>query len=168
MKQRVTLSILFMIFGISSAVLAQEKPLSTAETATGTINGSSITINYGSPSVRAREIWGKLVPFDEVWRAGANEATTFTTDKDIMVEGSKLPAGTYSFFVIPNAKESTLIFNKVVKQWGAYKYDQAQDQLRVKVKPRATSASTEKLTYNVNKDNITLSWEKWELSFKVK
>ncbi|MGK4568275.1 DUF2911 domain-containing protein [Flavobacterium sp. 3HN19-14] len=110
---------------------------------------------------------GGLVPFNEVWRAGANNATTFETDKEITVEGAKLPAGKYSFFVIPGKEFSTIIFNKVAEQWGAYKYEESQDQLRVKVKQKASAALTESLVYKVNKDNVTLSWEKWDFPIKV-
>jgi len=168
MNWKKSIAIVLFTFGVTGLGVAQDKPKSTAETVTGTINGATITIKYGSPSVREREVWGKLVPFDKVWRAGANDATTFTTDKEITVEGKKLPAGTYTFFVIPNKSESTVIFNKVEKQWGAYEYSEEKDQLRVKVKPQATEKSTEKLTYTVNKDNVTLSWEKWNLPIKVK
>jgi hypothetical protein len=147
---------------------AQEKPTSTKEMVSGKINGATITINYGSPSVRAREIWGKLVPFNQVWRAGANDATTFETDKELTIEGSKLPAGKYSFFVIPNEKECVIIFNKEPKQWGAYKYNDKQDQLRVTVKQKVADTMAEKLVYTINKDNIVLSWEKWNIPIAVK
>src|SRR5690554_5940773 len=92
---------------IGLAAFAQEKA-SPAKTAEGTVGDAKITINYSSPAVKGRTIWGDLVPMGEVWRAGANEATTFTTTKDIMVEGKTLPAGTYSFFVIPGETSSTL------------------------------------------------------------
>ena len=153
---------------IFSFINAQSKPASSAEVATGKINGATITIKYGSPSVKARQIWGGLVPFNEVWRAGANEATTFETDKDLMVEGSKLPAGKYSFFVIPNEKECTVIFNKIAKQWGSGKYNEKEDQLRVKVKPEAVKVSAEKLVYTIAKNKIVLGWEKWNIPLKVK
>ncbi|MFV8343911.1 DUF2911 domain-containing protein [Flavobacterium sp. XS2P39] len=149
-------------------LIAQEKPSSTKEVATGKINGATITINYGSPSVRGREIWGQLVPFNQVWRAGANDATTFETDKELIVEGSKLPAGKYSFFVIPSEKESIVIFNKEAKQWGAYKYKENEDQLRVTVKQEVAKATTEKLVYSINKDNIVLSWGNWNIPISVK
>ena len=149
-------------------VNAQGKPASSAEVATGKINGTTITIKYGSPSVKARQIWGGLVPFNQVWRAGANEATTFETDKDVTIEGSKLSAGKYSFFVIPNDKECIVIFNKVAKQWGSGKYDEKEDQLRVKVKPEAVKESAEKLLYTVAKNKVVLSWEKWNIPLKVK
>ncbi|CAM4086276.1 DUF2911 domain-containing protein [Flavobacterium weaverense] len=147
---------------------AQAKPASSKEVATGKIKGADITINYSSPSVKAREIWGGLVPFNEVWRAGANEATTFETTKDIMVEGSKLPAGKYSFFVIPSAKECIIIFNKEAKQWGSGKYNEKEDQLRVKVKPQVAKSSAEKLVYTIAKNKMTLSWEKWNIPVMIK
>jgi len=156
-------------FMVTVAGTAQEKKVaSPAETATGKINGATITINYGSPSVKGRAIWGDLVPFDKVWRAGANDATTFETDKEITVEGQKLPAGKYSFFVIPNKTESTIIFNKESKQWGSYDYSEKKDQIRVKVKPQSAATITEKLVYKINKNDVTLSWEKWNLPISVK
>jgi hypothetical protein len=163
----ISLLVLLSFFAITSAD-AQEKPKSTAETATGKINGATIQINYGSPSVRARKIWGELVPFDQVWRAGANEATTFETDKDITIEGSKLPAGKYSFFIIPSKEQSVLIFNKEAKQWGAYKYNEKEDQLRVTVKQKIAASSTEKLVYRINANDVVLSWDNWNIGFNVK
>ncbi|MBW4361779.1 DUF2911 domain-containing protein [Flavobacterium taihuense] len=151
-----------------SVATAQEKPKSPAEKVSGMINGATIQINYGSPSVRGREIWGKLVPFGEVWRAGANEATTFETNKDLLIEGLRLPAGKYSFFVIPSQTECVIIFNKEPKQWGAYKYDERKDQLRVKVKQQIADSSTEKLTYIINATDVELVWEKWIIGFSVK
>ncbi len=162
-------SVLFIaILGFFNFAIAQKQVASPPETATGKINQATITINYGSPSVKGREIWGKLVPFDKVWRAGANDATTFETDKEIMVEGTKLPAGKYSFFIIPNEKECTLIFSKQQKQWGAYDYKEKEDQLRVKVMPKPKSVLTEKLVYSIAMDAVVLSWEKWDIGFKVK
>jgi hypothetical protein len=147
---------------------AQDKPTSTKEVVTGKINGATITINYGSPSVKGREIWGKLVPFNQVWRAGANDATTFETDKEVMIEGAKLPAGKYSFFVVPNEKECVIIFNKEAKQWGAYKYKEKEDQLRVTVKQEVAKSKTEKLVYVIEKDRVSLNWDNWMIPFSVK
>ena len=164
---KISLLVLLSFFAISFAN-AQEKPKSTPEKATGMINGATIQINYGSPSVRGRKIWGELVPFNEVWRAGANEATTFETDKDLTIEGSKLPAGKYSFFIIPNQKECVIIFNKEAKQWGAYKYNVKEDQLRVTIKQTESESSTEKLVYKINANDVVLSWDKWNVGLKVK
>ena len=147
---------------------AQGKLSSSKEVATGKINGATITINYGSPSVNGREIWGALVPFNQVWRAGANDATTFETDKELTVEGSKLPAGKYSFFIIPNDKECVIIFNKEAKQWGAYKYKEKEDQLRVTVKQKVAKSKTEKLVYIIEKNTVSLNWDNWTIPFSVK
>lgn len=164
---KISLLVMLSFFAISF-VNAQEKPKSPAEKATGTINGATIQINYGSPSVKGRKIWGELVPFDKMWRAGANDATTFETDKDLTIEGSKLPAGKYSFFVIPNEKQCVLVFNKEAKQWGAYKYNEKEDQLRVTVKQKIAKSSTEKLVYTINAKDVVLSWDNWNIGFSVK
>jgi hypothetical protein len=168
MKLSKKILLLLVVIFTTAFVNAQEKPLSPPEKSIGTINGATIEINYGSPSVKSRQIWGELVPFGDVWRAGANEATTFETNKDIIIEGSKLPAGKYSFFIIPNKTECVIIFNKEAKQWGAYKYNDKKDQLRVKVKPQASESITEKLVYKINANDIVLSWDNWNIGFNVK
>lgn len=163
------IKILFLVMFTTALAVAQGgKPASPPATATGKINNTNITINYSSPFVKGRTIWGELVPYGQVWRAGADQATTFETDKAIMVEGQELPAGKYSFFIIPEKDDATVIFNKVSKQWGAYAYDASKDQLRVKVKPRKSSSINESLVYKVNKDNVTLSWENLEIPVKIK
>lgn len=163
--------IFFALSIISFTISAQEdkaKRPSPPATASGTINGKSVTIHYGQPSVKGREIFGKLVPYGEVWRAGANEATTIEFPKDVSIEGKTLPAGKYGFFTIPNASEWMIIFNKVPNQWGAFKYDAAQDALRVMVKPKKSKAFNEKLSYAVNKNSVSLAWENTEVAFAVK
>ena len=160
--------LLLVAFLITNSINAQEKPTSTKEVVSGKINGATITINYGSPSVRAREIWGKLVPFNQVWRAGANDATTFETDKELIVDGSKLPAGKYSFFIIPKEKESIVIFNKDYKQWGAYKYKENEDQLRITIKQKVAKSKTEKLIYSIDTNTISLKWDNWIIPISVK
>jgi len=162
------IQLLFFALVTVTFVNAQNKPASPAATATGKINGASISINYSSPSVKGRVIWGELVPFNKIWRAGANAATTIESDKDLVVEGQKLPAGKYSFFVIPNEKECVIIFNKVAKMSGTNNYDEKEDQLRVTVKPQIADSSTESLVYNINKNSIVLSWEKWNIPISVK
>lgn len=162
-----TLALFFSLL-ISTVAFAQKKVVSPAETVTGKVNGATITIKYGSPSVKGRAIWGGLVPYDKVWRAGANDATIFETDKTITIEGKQLPAGKYSFFVIPNENESVIIFNKEAKQWGAYEYKVASDQLRVTVKNENGDAVVEKLEYKIMETRIELLWEKLIIGFEVK
>ena len=160
--------LLFVALLSATFVNAQNKPASPASVATGKINGATIQINYSSPSVKGRVIWGELVPFNKIWRAGANDATTIEIDKELSIEGQKLPAGKYSFFVIPNEKECVLIFNKEAKQWGAYKYKETEDQLRVVVKQKIVETSSENLVYTIEKKSIVLSWEKWNIPLSVK
>ncbi len=162
-----TLALFFSLL-ISTFAFAQKKVVSPAETVTGKVNGATITIKYGSPSIKGRAIWGGLVPYDKVWRAGANDATTFETDKTITIEGKQLPAGKYSFFVIPNESESVIIFNKEAKQWGAYEYKASSDQLRVTVKNEKGDALVEKLEYKIMETRIELLWEKLIIGFEVK
>lgn len=145
-----------------------KKPASPRDSVSGTVAGSTLTLNYGSPSVKGRKIFGELEGYGKVWRAGANEATTFTTTKAIKVDGKALEAGTYSFFLIPNEKGPwTAIFNKVAKQWGAYKYDEKQDALRVNVTPKK-SAAQERLVYVITKSGFSLKWDTVEVPVTVK
>jgi hypothetical protein len=161
------LQLLLIVLLTVTFVNAQNKPASPAASVTGKINGVTITINYSSPSVKERVIWGGLVPFNKIWRAGANAATTIEMDKDLVVEGQKLPAGKYSFFVIPNEKECVIIFNKVAKLSGTNNYNEKEDQLRVTVKQKLTDSSTESLVYAINQNSIVLSWEKWNIPIAV-
>ena len=170
-KKSGLLAIFFALSSLTLTVSAQEdkaKRPSPPATASGEINGKKVTVNYGQPSIKGREVWGKLVPYGQVWRAGANEATTIEFSKDVTIEGKTLPAGKYGFFTIPNADEWTIIFNKVPNQWGAFKYDATQDALRVNVKPKQSKAFNEKLTYVVNKNTVSLAWENAEVAFGVK
>ncbi len=139
--------------------------------ATGKVNGKTITINYSQPSVKGRNVWdanGKIAPYGKVWRTGANEATTFETSGDLKVEGKNLPAGKYGLFTIPGEKEWTIIFNKTPEQWGAYKYQEADDVLRVKV-PAKSGKMTEKFMIDVaNSGTVSMAWDKTRVDFKVK
>ncbi len=164
-------AVLVATMTISLNAFAQEtkKPASPPATATGKIKDANITIAYSSPSVKGRTIWGGLEAYNKVWRAGANEATTFETDKDITVQGKPLPAGKYSFFLIP--KESgtwTAIFNKEPKQWGAFKYEEAKDALRVDVKTKALPTRQENLVYKINNNGFTMDWDKISVPVEIK
>lgn len=100
-----------------------------------TIGTTMVHIMYGRPSVNDREIFGGLVPYDEVWRTGANEATTISFSSDVTIEGQPLAAGTYGLFTLPTADSWTFVFNKVAEQWGAFNYDSAEDALRIEAAP---------------------------------
>lgn len=145
---------------------AQEKP-SPAKELKFTQGDLSVTINYSSPAVKGRKIFGELVPFGQVWRTGANEATTVEFSRDVKVEGKSLSAGTYALFTIPNKNEWVIIFNEEPKQWGAYNYKEAKDALRVNAKPVALDENIERLTFAADKGLITISWADTKVSFKV-
>lgn len=102
-----------------------------------TVGLSKITVSYSRPGAKGRQIFGGLVPWGEVWRTGANEATLFEISHDAMIDGQKLAAGKYAFFTIPKQDSWTLVFNKQAEQWGAYNYQKDQDALRLEAKPRA-------------------------------
>ncbi|MBB6131190.1 DUF2911 domain-containing protein [Mucilaginibacter lappiensis] len=162
--------LLFAFMLLTSVAFAQDKkPMaSPRDSVSGKVAGSTLTINYGSPSVKGRKIWGGLEPWGKVWRAGANEATTFTTTKAIKVEGKELAAGTYGFFLLPNENDTwAVIFNKVAKQWGAFKYDEKQDALRVNVKIKKTAAH-ERLVYTISAKGFSLLWDTTEVPVSVK
>ncbi len=167
-KSKVTSKSFITLIGVllSAMSIAQDRP-SPAAMVTGEINGATITINYSSPGVKDRTIWGGLVPYEKVWRAGANEATTFETSKDIKVEGKTLPAGKYAFFTIPGKSEWTIIFNNVPDQWGAFNYDESKDALRVTVKPVKSDEMMERLVYVIADNSVALVWENLEVPISI-
>jgi hypothetical protein len=138
-----------------------------------TIGLTSVNVTYGAPAVKGRVVWGGLVPYGEVWRAGANEATTIEFSTDVNMEGQALKAGKYSLFFIPGEKEWTVIVNKVWNQWGAYKYDETEDAIRFVVEPKMNESMQERLTYTItdmkaDMGYIKLAWEKMRLYMRFK
>ena len=132
---------------------------------------TDITIAYHRPLVNDRKVWGGLVPYGQVWRAGANINTTITFSDPVMVEGKPLDRGTYGLHMIPNADEWTVIFSRNSTSWGAFTYDQAEDALRVTVKPK-TADMHNALTYDFDElkpDSavVEMEWEKIAVPFKV-
>lgn len=167
---------LALVAALSLAAAAQQRKAdpnraSPNAEAAHKIGKTDVRITYGAPAVKGRAIWGQLVPWGQVWRAGANEATTITFSTDVKVEGKALPAGTYALFTIPTENEWTVIFNKTANQWGAYDYDAAQDALRVTVKP-AAAEHTEQMTFRfedagAGAARVVLLWEKVRVAFRV-
>lgn len=136
-----------------------------------TVGLTDVTINYSRPGVKGRTIWGELVPYDKVWRTGANEATSITFSTDVKVNGQLLAAGTYSFHTIPTKSDWTVIFNKKADQWGSYSYDEKEDALRVQVKAQPHEF-TEWMEFSlpdiaVDKATVALDWEKLRVPFEI-
>jgi hypothetical protein len=144
---------------------------SPSATLTQSVGLTDITIKYSRPGVKNRTVWGELVPYDKVWRTGANEATTISFSDDVTVEGQKLAKGTYSLHTIPGKDQWTVIFNSVADQWGSYSYDAAKDVVRVNVKPQA-APHAEWLTFEIpelstDTAKIVVRWEKIAVPFTV-
>ena len=136
-----------------------------------TVGLTDVTVQYCRPGVKGRVIWGELVPYDKVWRTGANEATTFSFSTPVKINGQALPAGIYSFHTIPGKTSWTLIFNKKAEQWGSYDYDASMDALRIQVTP-VTGPNQEWMAFSfsdVSTDSATveLAWEKLRVPFKI-
>jgi pimeloyl-ACP methyl ester carboxylesterase len=137
----------------------------------GQIGALKVSITYGRPQVNKRQIWGQLVPYNRLWRTGANEATYITFSSGVIVEGQKLAAGAYALFTIPTETEWTVIFNRVPGLWGHFYYNPEFDALRVKVKPQ-TAEHQEWLSYSFEmlsptSANLVVHWEKIKTAFKV-
>lgn len=146
---------------------------SSAQTITQGLGIENVTLNYSRPSMNGRKIFGELVPYNEVWRTGANTNTTLTFEGDVSLNGHKLTAGTYALFTIPNKNEWTVIISKNTKQWGAYTYNQSEDAFRFNVKPQNLSSPVE--TFTISFDNVTptdavltLAWEKTAIKVDLK
>lgn len=173
MKQIVSLALAGAAFLLTNTTEAQDrpKPLSPAATVSQTINtGATITINYSQPSLRGRAIGKDVEPMEgKIWRMGANNATTFETDKDVTVEGKQLAAGKYSLFGIREGNDYTLIFNREWKIWGTqYDQNKEKDALRVKATLATDKTPQEQLTYTISKEGkVQLSWGTMNISFVV-
>jgi hypothetical protein len=192
--------LLLVLFGAGQYAFAQAPAVrlprpSQKASVMQTIGVTDITIIYSRPGVKGRKIWGDppagaasgtatlddastrakdapIVPYGHVWRAGANEATVFTVTDDVLINGQKLPAGSYSLHTIPGKDEWTIIFNREADQWGSFNYDEKKDALRVKVKPEWVAENQEWLLYSIplvtpNSAQVNLRWEKVNVPFTV-
>src|SRR3989441_1394003 len=159
--------------GISPAqsfVLDLPRPSQRAQI-TQRVGITDVTISYHRPLVNNRKVWDALVPYGKVWRAGANENTTITFSDPVTIEGKPLPKGAYGLHMIPGENEWTVIFSKSSTSWGSFTYDQAEDALRVAVKPQPAEFH-EALTYDFDDPKpdssvVTLRWERLAVPFKV-
>ncbi len=139
-------------------------------TAHEVIKGNNMTISYGRPLKKGREIFGGLVPYGQVWRTGADEATEITFDKPCVFNGVAIGSGTYTLFTIPGLKEWVIILNTDLHQWGAYGYDKVKDKNAVKEQVSVTTMSdvVEQFTITIKNDFIVLEWDKTRVEIPVK
>ena len=192
-------AVMFVLcFGISALAQVTVPRPSQKASVMQTVGVTDITITYSRPGVKGRKIWGDplpeqakvkgeatldnqnerpkdaaIVPWGHVWRTGANEATTFVVTDDVLINGQKLAAGSYSLHTIPTKDEWTIVFNGTANQWGSFNYDPAKDTLRVKAKPQWVNENQEWLAFNfdpVSEDSaqVNIRWEKINVPFTVK
>lgn len=133
---------------------------------------TKVSIQYSSPGVKGRKIWGDLVPYGEVWRTGANENTTITFSTPVKIGGTELPAGTYGLQTIPTEGDWTVIFSKNADLWGAFNYKPENDALRIQVKPQTVADSLERMAFTFEdttdtSSKVVLRWEKLKVPFTV-
>ncbi len=151
--------------------MAQERRASPLSITTSRYKNTYVKIVYSQPHKNGREIFGQLVPFGELWRTGANEATEITITSDVMVNGKELKAGTYSIFTIPNKTSWTIIFNNDLGLWGSYNYNQKKDELRFDVPAEHTEEVSEAFIIGIDplndKANIYLQWDKTKVTFPI-
>jgi len=132
-------------------------------------NGNEVKIQYGAPSKKGRSIWGNLVPYDRIWRTGANEATYISLPKAAEIKGQKLEKGKYAIFTIPvKGEEWIIIFNKKWDQWGAFDYNEKEDALRIKVKPQTLEEEQEELEFNFSDSTVYYSWAGKKVEWPIK
>ena len=173
MKLNRKLSVLAALCLLVGVVAAQGNRKSPHETIETTVKGKKVSITYGRPSLKGRKaVGGELVPFDKVWRTGADEATVLTTETDLMIGTLAVPAGSYSLFTLPSATGWKLIVNKTAKQWGAFSYDEKQDLGRVDLKVGKTAKPVEQFTITLPKAGkggvLKLEWENTSASVNLK
>lgn len=153
---------------IQSRLQIKEQRTSPLTFVSGTVAGARISIQYGAPSVKGRSIWGDLVPFGEVWRLGANEATWIETEKTFRVAGKTLKPGKYGLFCVPNDSAWTLIVNREWDQWGAYFYSESADVLRIEVPVKSEDIFSEVLRFGIANGELCFNWAgiAWALPFE--
>lgn len=168
------LFLLLFVLIISTQIKAQlELPrVSPKASVSQTVGYCNITVEYYRPAVKGRDIWGALVPFGQIWRTGANDATTIQFTTNVSINGMSVPAGMYSLFTIPEKDEWTIVLNKTFKQWGSYNYKSDDDLLRFTVKP-VVSEFNERLLFSFTEVSdstatLSMSWDKLKVSFSIK
>jgi hypothetical protein len=201
--KRSSISIFAVLFVLCLAVSASAQVVlprpSQKASVMQRIGVTDVTITYSRPGVKGRKIWGDplpgqeasvkgeatldnqqirpkdaaIVPYGHVWRTGADDATTFVVTDDVLINGQKLPAGTYSLHTIPAKDEWTIVFNSTANQWGSFNYDPAKDTLRVKAKPSSVNENQEWLAFSIDpvaedSAQVNIRWEKISVPFTIK
>jgi hypothetical protein len=169
-----TLCSAFALMVVAAITCTAQERKSPHESTSITLDGKNITISYGRPYLKGRKaIGGSLVPFGQVWRTGADEATKLTTDADLMIGDLKVPKGSYALFTIPEKDHWTLIVNKTADQWGAFSYDASKDLGRTEMKTSTLTSPVEEFTITLkttsgNEATLTMAWENTQATTTIK
>ena len=175
-KQFAVLAVSCLTLGLMAALGSAQtdkaaRPSPAAKATCALADGKTITVDYSSPRAKGRKIFGGLVPYGEVWRTGANEATTFLTTADVMVGGTHVPAGSYTIFTIPNKDKWTLVISKKTGEWGTNYPGPENDLARIEMKASALPAAAENFTIAFDKTSggctLRIDWETTRASVEV-
>ena len=134
---------------------------------TSMVRTTQVTINYSTPAVKKRKLLGGLIPLDKVWRTGANEATVFTSDKDLLIMGQLLPKGRYAFFTKASENYWQIIFNEEWDQWGSYNYDSSKDAVRIEVLPYQVEEFQERMLIKFKDEQLLFHWGNYQSSLEL-
>jgi hypothetical protein len=177
MRTSISICIAFVIGlagWLASTACAQDKsarPSPPAKAECKLAGGRSVAVDYSSPRAKGRKIYGELVPYGKVWRAGANEATTFVTDTDLVVGGATVPAGSYTIFTIPNADKWTLVISKKTGEWGTKYPGESEDLARVDMKVSKLPSPVESFTIAFDQGGagctLRMDWETTRASVDI-
>jgi hypothetical protein len=176
MQKRIAFFTLFILTltTLASAQMSEDKskrPSPPAQAQCKLPDGKTITVDYSSPRMKGRKIYGGLVPYGKVWRTGANDATTFVTDANLTVGGKDVPAGSYTIFTVPDQNKWTLIISKKTGEWGTDYPGEANDLARVDMKAGATPSAVENFTISFDQMGgactINLDWENTRASVEI-
>lgn len=169
----IVVSAVFLFAGnVTAQERANDEPrVSPNAEVSQTIGTTEVYITYGRPSVNDRVVFGELEPFGEVWRTGANEATTISFSDDVNVEGENLSAGTYGLFTIPGEDQWTIIFNNIPNQWGAFNYEESEDVLRVQVEAEESHYLEQMMIYfdevTDTSANLVIHWDETRVPVQI-
>ncbi len=160
-------STLIFALVLMASSCTSEKIASPAQTTDGRIGPVQIEINYGAPSVKGREIFGALVPYNEVWRTGANENTTISFSEPVRILGQEVPGGTYGLFTTPGRDQWMLHLNSEYEEWGAYSYNDQNNILSKTILPKKADSFQEQLLFSIEGTSVRLSWADFVLDIPI-
>jgi hypothetical protein len=158
-KMKSILSVTLLAIVMASTFFTECRAKDARKSPHETVKGEKMSVTYGRPYKKGRDVFGSLVPFGQVWRTGADEATEITFKKDVVLNGTPVKKGTYTLFTVPNKQQWEIILNSKLGQWGAYEYDKTKDVMRAVAQPMPLPAATEQFTITINGDGFRMEWD---------